>query len=91
MFDWKLKVSGLSEWLYFKNNLDGPYPRITERGPSINIFRVKWIDVEGGANVTYEEIDFPLNEVIIIKEANKEVIWSLLSLQHSLIIEFLNF
>ena len=54
--------------------MDGPYPRIIERGPIINIFRVKWIDVEGGANVTYEEIDFPLNEVIIIKEANKEVI-----------------
>ena len=33
--------------------------------------RIKWIDVEGGANVNFEELDFPINETIIIHEMNR--------------------
>merc|ERR1712203_1320151 len=33
--------------------------------------RIKWIDVEAGANVNFEELDFPVNETIIIHEMNR--------------------
>ena len=33
--------------------------------------RIKWIDVEGGANVNFEELDFPINETIIIHEMDR--------------------
>ena len=33
--------------------------------------RIKWIEVENGSNVPYEEIDFPLNDVVLIHSANK--------------------
>ena len=33
--------------------------------------RIKWIEVENGSNVPYEEIDFPLNDMVIIHSASK--------------------
>ena len=33
--------------------------------------RIKWIEVENGSNVPYEEIDYPLNDVVMIHSANK--------------------
>ena len=33
--------------------------------------RIKWVEVENGSNVPYEEIDFPLNDIVQIHSANK--------------------
>ena len=34
--------------------------------------RIKWIDVENGSQINYEELDFPVNETLTIHEARRE-------------------
>ena len=38
--------------------------------------KIKWVDVENGSTINYEELDFPLNEEIIIHEAVKSDVYS---------------
>ena len=38
--------------------------------------KIKWIDVENGSTLTYEELDFPLNETIVIHESKKSDVYS---------------